>query len=40
MIRKYDTHFYVVTVRADPKEWTIVGLFYPPQEAQGALFGL
>lgn len=30
MIGKYDTHFYVGTVRAHPGSWIIVGLFYPP----------
>lgn len=31
MIHKYDTHFYVGTLRAHPDRWIIVGLFYPPQ---------
>jgi hypothetical protein len=31
MIHKYDTHFYVVTLRAHPDRWIIVGLFYPPE---------
>ena len=31
MIRKFDTHFYVGTVREHPAEWIIVGLFYPPR---------
>lgn len=31
MIRKYDTHFYVGTVRAHPNKWIIIGLFYPPK---------
>jgi hypothetical protein len=30
MINKFDTHFYVGTVHKHPKEWIIVGLFYPP----------
>lgn len=30
MIHKYDTHFYVGTLRAHPDRWIIVGLFYPP----------
>jgi hypothetical protein len=30
MINKFDTHFYVGTVHLHPKEWIIVGLFYPP----------
>lgn len=31
MIHKYDTHFYVGTMRAHPDRWIIVGLFYPPR---------
>ena len=31
MIHKYDTHFYVGTLRAHPDRWIIVGLFYPPR---------
>jgi hypothetical protein len=30
MINKFDTHFYVGTVHRHPKEWIMVGLFYPP----------
>ncbi|MFI5364559.1 MAG: hypothetical protein ACHQ4J_02950 [Candidatus Binatia bacterium] len=30
MIGKYDTHFYVGTVKGHPGSWIIVGLFYPP----------
>lgn len=30
MINKYDTHFYVGTMRAHPDTWIIIGLFYPP----------
>ena len=26
---KFDTHFYVRTLKTHPKEWTIVGLFWP-----------
>jgi len=33
MIHKYDTHFYVGTMRAHPDRWIIVGLFYPPRSA-------
>lgn len=33
MIQKYDTHFYVGTMRAHPDTWIIVGLFYPPKSA-------
>lgn len=31
MIHKFDTHFYVGTVRIHPDSWIIVGLFYPPR---------
>lgn len=31
MIQKYDTHFYVGTLKAHPDRWIIVGLFYPPK---------
>lgn len=31
MINKYNTHFYVGTMRAHPDRWIIIGLFYPPQ---------
>ena len=39
-----DTHFYVGTVLAHPKNWVVVGTFYPKrwygeQPAQGSLFG-
>ena len=30
MIEKNDTHFFVGTVHRHPKNWMIVGLFYPP----------
>jgi hypothetical protein len=40
MIARYDTHFYVGTMRAHPKEWTIVGLFYPPITKQISMFGV
>jgi hypothetical protein len=38
MINKFDTHFYVGTVHKHPKEWIIVGLFYPPRQKMGDLF--
>jgi hypothetical protein len=44
MIDKYDTHFFVGTVHRHPREWIIVGLFYPPKpkveepDAQQRLF--
>jgi len=38
MIHKRDTHFYVGTVHKHPKEWIIVGLFYPPKLAMADLF--
>jgi len=31
MIEKNDTHFMVGTVHKHPKNWIIVGLFYPPK---------
>jgi hypothetical protein len=34
MIEKNDTHFYVGTVHQYPGTWIIVGLFYPPREAE------
>lgn len=30
MINKYDTYFYVGTIRGHPGNWIIIGLFYPP----------
>ena len=30
MKEQYDTHFYVGTINQHPKEWIVVGLFYPP----------
>ena len=30
MMSRYDTHFYVGTVHRYPRNWIIVGLFYPP----------
>ena len=32
MREKFDTHFYVGTINQHPKEWIIVGLFYPPKD--------
>lgn len=34
IIGKYDTHFFVGTVKAHPNRWVIIGLFYPPVETQ------
>ncbi len=31
MIERNDTHFYVGTVHRHPKNWIIIGLFYPPK---------
>jgi hypothetical protein len=28
---RFDTHFYVGTINQHPKEWIVVGLFYPPK---------
>jgi hypothetical protein len=39
MIEKYDTHFFVGTVHQHPRNWLIVGLFYPPKEKIKDLFG-
>lgn len=33
MKEHYDTHFYVGTINQHPKEWIVVGLFYPPSVA-------
>lgn len=38
MIGKYDTHFYVGTVASHPNRWIVIGLFYPPVQAQSNLF--
>jgi hypothetical protein len=38
MIEKYDTHFYVGTLHQHPKNWIIVGLFYPPKSTSKDLF--
>ncbi len=34
----FDTHFFVGTFRAHPKEWGIVGLFYPKRDPQAYMF--
>lgn len=34
MKNRFDTHFYVGTIHQHPKEWIIVGLFYPMKEKQ------
>lgn len=34
MIGVKDTHFYVGTIHQHPKEWIIVGLFYPMKEKE------
>lgn len=39
MRSKYDTHFFVGTVRNHPDAWIIVGLFYPPIKLIEDLFG-
>ena len=31
MIERNDTHFFVGTLHQHPKNWIIVGLFYPPK---------
>ncbi len=38
MIGRFDTHFYVGTVHKHPKNWIIVGLFYPPKPKGAILF--
>jgi hypothetical protein len=38
IIKNRDTHFFVGTFRAHPREWGIVGLFYPLKDPQGGLF--
>jgi len=38
MVGRNDTHFYVGTVHKHPRNWVIVGLFYPPKTPQGSLF--
>jgi hypothetical protein len=34
MIQKNDTHFYVGTIHQYPHVWIIIGLFYPPRQAE------
>ncbi|MGB8509857.1 MAG: hypothetical protein WCD76_15860 [Pyrinomonadaceae bacterium] len=38
MIERNDTHFYVGTVHRHPKNWIIIGLFYPPKPHNLSLF--
>ena len=38
MINKLDTYFYVGTVHRHPKNWIIVGLFYPTKPPALARF--
>jgi hypothetical protein len=38
MLEKYDTHFYVGTIHQHPKNWIIIGLFYPPKQSNLSLF--
>lgn len=38
MIEKNDTHFYVGTIHQHPKNWIIIGLFYPPKPSTLSLF--
>lgn len=38
MIERNDTHFYVGTVHKHPKNWIIIGLFYPPKSQTLSLF--
>ena len=40
MLDKYDTHFFVGTVNNHPREWIIVGLFYPPRQVLKANYDL
>jgi hypothetical protein len=40
MIHEKDTHFYVGTIHRHPKNWIIIGLFYPPVDPQASLLGL
>jgi hypothetical protein len=39
MIHSRDTHFFVGNMHQYPGTWIIVGLFYPPRQAQADLFG-
>ena len=38
MLEEIDLHFFVGTLKAHPKEWIIVGLFYPPRYPALPLF--
>jgi hypothetical protein len=39
MLHRYDTHFFVGTIRSHPGRWIIIGLFYPEKSSfrQGVL---
>ena len=37
MINKNETNFFVGTLHQYPKNWIIVGLFYPPKAQSGSL---
>ncbi len=37
MIEERDLHFFVGTLSDHPREWIIVGLWYPPKNQQGIL---
>jgi hypothetical protein len=39
MIDKFDTHFFVGNLHQYPNAWIIIGLFYPPKQTTGDLFG-
>jgi hypothetical protein len=39
LVHDRDLHFFVGTIHQHPKEWIIVGLFYPPKTSQVGLFG-
>jgi hypothetical protein len=38
MRERFDTYFYAGTINQHPKEWIIVGLFYPPNPVPTPLF--
>lgn len=38
MLVDCDLHFFVGTVRKNPKSWIVVGLFYPPKLGELPLF--
>lgn len=39
MVEQFDTHFFVGNLHQFPASFIIVGLFYPPRETTGDLFG-